>query len=211
MSSFGMDQKNDIPSQQQPRFTAPKPGTVRFIAVDVETAGYESASICQIGLAFVQFDGSIDTYSTYIDPRSPFGDGNTRLHGIDASTVFGAPDFADILPQLRQTMETHPLVQHSRFDEKAFDAACNLSGQPVLKSVWFDSVKIARRAWPEFKGNGGHGLGHLKTALGLEFQHHDAGEDARAAAEVVLKAETVMGAKINMVGSTRQLKFDFSL
>jgi DNA polymerase-3 subunit epsilon len=211
MSSLGMDQKNDKQSQQQPKFTTPKPGTVRFIAVDVETAGYESASICQIGLAFVQFDGSIDTYSTYIDPRSPFGDGNTRLHGIDASTVFGAPDFAEILPQLRQTMETHPLVQHSRFDEKAFDAACKLSGQPVLKSVWFDSVKIARRAWPEFKGNGGHGLGHLKTALGLEFQHHDAGEDARAAAEVVLKAETVMGAEINMLGSTRQLKFDFIL
>ena len=209
MSSLGMDQKNDKQSQQQPKFTTPKPGTVRFIAVDVETAGYESASICQIGLAFVQFDGSIDTYSTYIDPRSPFGDGNTRLHGIDASTVFGAPDFAEILPQLRQTMETHPLVQHSRFDEKAFDAACKLSGQPVLKSVWFDSVKIARKAWPEFKGNGGHGLGHLKTALGLEFQHHDAGEDARAAAEVVLKAETVMGAKINMLRSTRQLKFDF--
>ena len=101
MSNFGMDQKIDIPNQQQPTFTAPKLGTVRFIAVDVETAGYESASICQIGLAFVQFDGSIDTYSTYIDPRSPFGDGNTRLHSIDASTVFGAPNFAEILPQLR--------------------------------------------------------------------------------------------------------------
>ena len=76
--------------------------------------------------------------------------------------------------------------------------------------MWFDSVKIARKTWPEFKGKGGHGLGHLKTALGLEFQHHDAGEDARAAAEVVLKAETVMGAKINMLGTSRQLKFDFS-
>lgn len=38
-------------------------------------------------------------------------------------------------------------------------------------------------------------LGHLKTALGIEFQHHDAGEDARAAAIVVLKAETHTGKK----------------
>ena len=209
MTKLRMDQITNISDTQNPPFTAPTPGTVRFIAVDVETAGYESASICQIGLAFVGFDGSIDTYSTYIDPRSPFSDGNTRLHGIDASTVFDAPNFLQMLPQLRQTMETHPLVQHSRFDEKAFDAACKLTQQPILKSVWFDSVKIARKAWPEFKGNGGHGLGHLKTALGLKFRHHDAGEDAHAAAEVVLKAEAVMGAKINMLGSSRQHKFDF--
>ena len=38
-------------------------------------------------------------------------------------------------------------------------------------------------------GNGGHGLASLKQHLGLVFDHHDAGEDARAAAEVVLRAE----------------------
>ena len=210
MANMGMDQKINNTGSRIPPFAAPEPGTVRFIAVDVETAGYNSASICQIGLALVQFDGSIKTYSTYIDPCVAFSDRNTRLHGIDANTVFGAPVFDQILPQLRQTMEKHPLVQHSNFDEKAFNSACRLSQQPILKSIWFDSVKIARKAWPEFKGNGGHSLGHLKTVLKLEFRHHDAGEDARAAAEVVLKAETVMGAKIQMLGSSRQLKFDFN-
>jgi DNA polymerase III epsilon subunit-like protein len=39
------------------------------------------------------------------------------------------------------------------------------------------------------KGNGDHGLASLKGYLGLSFEHHDAGEDARAAAEVVLYAE----------------------
>ena len=39
------------------------------------------------------------------------------------------------------------------------------------------------------KGNGGHGLANLKRTLNLEFRHHDAGEDARAAAMVVLHAE----------------------
>ena len=54
---------------------------------------------------------------------------------------------------------------------------------------WCDSVHVARAAWPELRGNGGHGLASLKQHLGLEFDHHDAGEDARAAAEVVLRAE----------------------
>lgn len=39
------------------------------------------------------------------------------------------------------------------------------------------------------KGNGGHGLANPKRTLNLQFHHHDAGEDARAAAMVVLHAK----------------------
>lgn len=187
----------------------PLNNNLRFIAVDVETAGYDIASICQIGLAFVGFDGTIATHSAYVDPRTPFAAGNTRLHGIDSATVQNAPIFSDLLPELREILEAYPLVQHSRYDEKAFDAACRLAGLPVLRSVWSDSVGIARKAWPELRGNGGHGLGNLKKVLGLQFRHHDAGEDARAAAEVVLKAEVSMGRKINMLNAAQQLVFDF--
>ena len=187
----------------------PLGGNLRFIAVDVETAGYDIAGICQIGLAFVGFDSSIVTYSTYIDPRAPFTEGNTRLHGIDAATVRNAPNFEKVLPDLRQLLEAYPLVQHSRYDERAFDAACRLAEIPVLRSVWSDSVAIARQAWPELRGNGGHGLANLKKVLGLHFRHHDAGEDARAAAEVVLKAEASMGRKVRMLTTSQQLVFDF--
>lgn len=182
---------------------------LRFIAVDVETAGYDIASICQIGLAFVGFDNSIESYSAYIDPRMPFWEGNTRLHGIDAATVRSAPRFADVLPDLCQILEAYPLVQHSRFDEKAFDAACRLAELAVLKSAWSDSVAIARHAWPELRGNGGYGLANLKKVLGLNFRHHDAGEDARAAAEVILKAEAHMQRKVRLLSSSQQLVFDF--
>jgi DNA polymerase-3 subunit epsilon len=198
---------NDTPSTL-PNGT-PSNRAYRFIAVDVETAGYESSSICQIGLALVHFDASIETYSTYVDPCSRFADGNTRLHGIDANTVKGAPTFAEILPELRGVLEQYPLVQHSRFDEKAFDAACQLADLPILNAAWSDSVSIARKAWPELRGNGGHGLANLKKVLGLQFRHHDAGEDARAAAEVVLKAEIALGSPIRTLSSSRQLVFEF--
>lgn len=189
--------------------TEPLSNNLRFIAVDVETAGSDIASICQIGFAFVGFDNSIATYSAYIDPRTPFAAGNTRLHGISAATVRNAPKFVEILPGLRPVLEAYPLVQHSCYDEKAFDAACRLAEIQVLKSVWSDSVAIARQAWPELRGKGGHGLANLKKVLGLQFQHHDAGEDARAAAEVTLKAEASMGRKIRMLNTSQQLVFDF--
>lgn len=191
------------------QFKLPENGPFRFIAVDVETAGYDVASICQIGLAFVRFDNSIETYSTYIDPCMRFAEGNTRLHGICAETVRDSPTFVEALPELRVVLETHPLVQHSRFDEKSFDAACRLAQLPILKSIWTDSVAVARKAWPEFRGNGGHGLANLKKEFGLQFQHHDAGEDARAAAEVILKAEATLGRKIGLLNATRQLVFNF--
>ena len=209
MTVFGMtnDAPSNLPNNFQ--FTPPKNGPFRFIAVDVETAAYDVASICQIGLAFVRFDRSIETYSTYIDPCTRFAEGNTRLHGIDAETVRDAPTFLEALPELRLVLEKHLLVQHSRFDEKAFDAACKLAQLPILKSIWTDSVAVARKAWPEFRGNGGHGLANLKKELGLQFRHHDAGEDARAAAEVILKAEVSLGAEIKILNSTRQLVFGF--
>ncbi len=56
--------------------------------------------------------------------------------------------------------------------------------EPVLD--WKDDVQVVRKAWPEVKDNRGHGLGSPKTLLGLALHHHDAGEGARAAAEVVL-------------------------
>ena len=68
-------------------------------------------------------------------------------------------------------------------------------------------VEIARRAWPEFKGNGGHGLGHLKQALSLQFHHHDAGEDARAAAQVVLHAEIKTGRSFVEILARQAAKF----
>lgn len=39
-------------------------------------------------------------------------------------------------------------------------------------------MAIARKAWPELKGNGGHGLANLKRELDFDFRYHDAGEDA---------------------------------
>src|SRR5690606_20456047 len=85
------------------------------------------------------------------------------------------------------------IFQHSNFDRNAFAQAGRKYGLELPDWDWRDSVQVARRAWPELKGNGGHGLASLKRHLSLSFLHHDAGEDARAAALVVLRAEAHLG------------------
>lgn len=171
-------------------------GDFQFIALDVETANGNSASICQIGIACVGFDKSIQTWSTYVDPEMPFAPFNIELHGISPNTVRNASNFAQTWPVLMPLLVRHPMVQHSRFDEHALNAACKAHNLPLPQLSWHNSVSIARTAWPELKGNGGHGLANLKQVLDLDFHHHDAGEDARAAAMVVLRAQVKLsGAK----------------
>jgi len=167
-------------------------GSFRFVALDVETACSDAASICQIGLACVQPDNQIQTFSMLVNPGTRFDAFNIQLHGIGPDHVADAPRFPDALESLEsllQLLTNHHLVQHSSFDKRAMNAACDFCGIDTPDLRWSDSVTIARRAWPELKGNGGHGLANLKRTLNLEFHHHDAGEDARAAAMVVLHAE----------------------
>jgi len=192
----------------------PPEGDFRFIALDVETANGDSASICQIGLACVGWDREILTWSTHVHPDMDFAAFNIRLHGIGPETVRDAPAFPETWGRLRPLLARHPMVQHSRFDENALRAACEHHHLPRPRLAWTDSVMVARHAWPELKGagGGGHGLGNLKKALGLSFRHHDAGEDARAAAEVVLRAEPVLGsrfAKLTGIPTARQLNLPF--
>lgn len=169
----------------------------RFIALDVETACGDPASICQIGLACVWPDNRIHTFSMLVNPGTAFDAFNIRLHGIGPNHVKNAPRFDEVLPLLFPVLSRHHLVQHSNFDKQAMNAACRSCGIEPPEFRWADSVTIARRAWPELKGNGGHGLGNLKKVLDLDFHHHDAGEDARAAALVVLHAEAQLNLTFN--------------
>jgi DNA polymerase-3 subunit epsilon len=168
-------------------------GPLRFVALDVETACSEAGSICQIGVALVAADNHVHTWSTYVNPGVAFSPFNIRVHGITAEAVRDAPAFGAALAPLEALLARQPVIQHSPFDQRAIAQACAALNRPPPDWRWGDSVRIARRAWPEFRGQGGHGLGHLKERLNLRFTHHDAGEDARAAAEVVLHAERHTG------------------
>lgn len=213
---FGRSSETKTGPAPHPRPTQPMPPTqptvdsldllnktFRFIAVDVETANADVASICQIGLCCVDENGQTMTLGTLINPKTRFDAGNIGIHGIDAETVRDAPLFDDIIQQFRAFLERHPLVQHSPFDKRAIDAACAKYEVPKLRAKWFDSVTIARQAWPELKGNGGHGLAMLKVFLDLDFEHHDAEEDARAAALVVLRAEAKTGQSFDELATTK--------
>ncbi|MEG3175072.1 transposase [Sphingomonas sp. RB3P16] len=76
-------------------------------------------------------------------------------------------------------------VAHSYFDKGALAAACRVHARPMIQTVWLDSVRVAKRAWPDLES---HKLGGLARYLGIAHKHHDALSDARAAGWVIVKA-----------------------
>ena len=177
--------------------------THRFICVDVETSNQKPSSICQIGLALVSEAGAISSHSLLVDPEDSFNSMNSAIHGINQQMVDEAANFSDAMLVLRDLLESHTLVQHSLFDKRAFDAACSRYGLDALDTKWVDSVKVARGAWPEFKSSGGYGLANLTKLLQINFKHHDAEEDAKATAEIVIAAEKVTGKAYDQIGPVR--------
>ena len=159
-----------------------------FVAIDVETANGNRSSICQVGLVRVDEGRVSSSFSTLVNPEERFSSFNIGIHGIGPAEVKGAPSFDEVFSELFDRLEDSVLVSHTFFDRGALDGAARKYGLPIIPVTWMDSVAIARRAWPEKRGNGGYSLGKLAADLGISFRHHDALEDARAAAGVVLYA-----------------------
>ncbi|AWN15299.1 exonuclease domain-containing protein [Salinisphaera sp. LB1] len=167
-----------------------------FVAVDVETANGDAGSICQIGFARFADGRLVDNWSWLVHPQTYFSAGNIAIHGIRPGDVTHAPDWAGIHDAVAAALTGQIVVSHTAFDVTAITRACLAHGCPPIEARWLDSVRVARRAFPELKSRGGHGLASLKRHLRLQFAHHDAGEDARAAGEVVTAAVAATGLSV---------------
>jgi len=156
-----------------------------FVVVDVETSCSRVSSICQIGIVGFRNGVEIFEYETLIDPKDEFHGFNTRIHGIAAGHVVGQPCFGDIHATVDAHLGGRTTVAHSYFDKGALSAACRVHSRPMIETTWLDSVRVAKRAWPDLPS---HRLNVLSKHLGIAHRHHDALSDARAAGWVIVKA-----------------------
>ena len=159
----------------------------RFVAIDFETANADLASICQIGA--VTFESGVvrEAWGTLVNPEDYFDWINVSIHGIDERKVRKAPTFPHIADALATRVSGQVVVSHTSFDRVALAQALTKYRLEKISCTWLDSARVARRAWTEF-ARVGYGLGNVCGKLGIEYQAHDAVEDARAAGEVLLQA-----------------------
>ncbi|MBV1879141.1 MAG: hypothetical protein KUG79_15980 [Pseudomonadales bacterium] len=169
---------------------------MEFVAIDVETANADMASICQIGLAEYKDGILVQEWSSLIDPEDYFDDINIGIHGIDEKDVNGSPTLSEVGSQLSELMSNSVCVSHTHFDRVSIYRAFEKYSLKQLDITWLDSARVARRAWEECAWSG-YGLANICKIIGYEFKHHDALEDAKAAGQVILSAIDKTGLDIN--------------
>lgn len=162
-------------------------GDLSFVAIDVETANANMASICQIGLVEYRSGSLVAEWKSYVDPEDYFDGINVSIHGITESTVKGAPSFLSLGGTLRSMLEGNVAVCHTHFDRVAIGQAFRKYNAGELNCRWLDSAKVARRAWEDCAWKG-YGLSAVSEMLGYKFRHHDALEDAKASAHILIRA-----------------------
>ncbi|MFE3194335.1 exonuclease domain-containing protein [Nocardia sp. NPDC059240] len=166
-----------------------------FAAIDVETANSARGSICAVGVTVVR-DGERTTSESWLC-RPPeglefFAWHNIRVHGISAGMVAGQPAFAERWPEVAGLVGELPVIAHNAgFDSGAIREACARSGIHAPAWDFSCSLALARRHLDleSYK------LPNVAAALGIDFtNHHDAGADAAAAADIVIALAARTGA-----------------
>jgi DNA polymerase-3 subunit epsilon len=98
-------------------------GISDFIALDVETANADSASICSIGLVHFRQSEVFKSLTILVDPRDYFDPMNISIHGIRPEDVAGKPTMEKVLPVISSVLEDTAIVHHSAFDRTALARA----------------------------------------------------------------------------------------
>jgi len=158
-----------------------------FVAVDVETANPDFASICQIGIVAFEKGRVKESWQSLVNPEDYFDDFNVFIHGIDERAVRGAPTFPQVFDTVRKWLVGAVVACHTPFDRVAVARVVEKYGLPPVDCAWLDTAKVVRRTWREFSRRG-YGLANVASKFGIAFAHHNAEEDARAAGEILARA-----------------------
>lgn len=171
---------------------------MKFVAIDVETANADMASICSIGVAVFEDGVLASEWYSLIDPDDYFDPINTSIHGITEADVQGARTFKDIASEIERFLGSQVVVTHTHFDRVAMHQAAGRWAIPAPSCAWLDSARVARRTWAEC-AKSGYGLANVCKMIGYTFDHHNALEDAKAAGHVMLAAMTESGLDLDAI------------
>lgn len=160
--------------------------TQAYVVVDVETTGGrgEHHRVTEIGAVKVKDGKIIDTFQTLLNPQRTIPPGITRLTGISADMVAGAPCFIDIAADFEAFMNGAIFVAHNvDFDYGFIAREFARIGRPFRHAKLCTCASM-RKLYP---GHASYSLAALSRTFEIPLkQHHRALCDAEAAAQLLL-------------------------
>lgn len=158
-----------------------------IVALDFETAaGRDSA--CSVGIFKFGDSGTVSEHYL-INPEieddqwDPFA---ISIHGIKPEMVKSSPNFEEVWTKIELISNNSILVAHNA----AFDMSViryslkryNLKPKPFK---YLCSAKISKKVWPELPTTR---LDYLAELFNIEFEHHNALEDAKTCAAIFVES-----------------------
>ncbi len=154
-----------------------------YIALDLETTGFDPIADDPIEVAAIRFDehGIYETFQTLVNPGVGIPQIVTHITGIRDEDVKDAPTLESVKQQILDFIGDSPIVGHNiTFDttflrNKGFD----------LKNVEFDTLPITSILYPKLPS---YSLETISAAFGIaEKQNHRALSDTIACAKLFQK------------------------
>lgn len=160
---------------------------MKFVALDVETANPDMSSICQIGIVHFEDGKVVDSWATLINPEDYFDFMNISIHGIEEHHVEHSPKFSAVAAEINRRLSGQIVAIHTAFDRNSIAQASVKNSVSPPDCTWLNTASVARRAWQEVSQRG-YGLAALSKKFGIQFEHHNAVEDARACGLILVRA-----------------------
>lgn len=156
-----------------------------FIAIDFETANSNRSSACSIGLVEVRSGEIVTKLHWLINPRQPFDAVNIRIHGITPAMVKDKPSFVELWPTLRKYIEGKPIIAHNAAFDMSVLRYCLDNGSIEYPNLeYYCTYQLSKRLVPDLPS---YRLNYLAEINNIPLQHHDALDDARACALLLMK------------------------
>ena len=157
----------------------------RYIAFDVETPNYANDRISAIGISVIE-DGQVTSdFYTLVNPEVHFDPFNIQLTGITPEMVANKPTFPELWENIKPILDSGLLIAHNAPFDMGVLAHClndyQIEWQPF--TYYACTCVMGRACYPDLYN---HKLDTLCEYLQLDLDHHNAGSDSRACAELLL-------------------------
>lgn len=158
---------------------------MRTIAIDFETANEQRGSPCSIGLAWIEDGSVVRVEERLIRPKDMrFSGFNIAIHGIRPEDVEDAAEFPEVMEEFEDDLRDSLLIAHNAsFDMSVIRATYDKYNASYPSLDYLCTLKMSQKVWSHLES---HRLNHVSQHIGFSFEHHNAGQDARACGEVAL-------------------------
>lgn len=157
-----------------------------FVSIDFETASEKRNSACAIGITVVKNNEIYEEKYWLIKPHEMrFAPMNVWIHGITEEDVENELRMDELWQELKPYLQNNFIIAHNAsFDMSVLRNTLDVYGISYPELTYSCSMIIAKNHYLDIEN---YKLNTVAKYLGIEFKHHHAGEDAMAAAKILIK------------------------